>query len=204
MIADAFPYVGICLTAFGFTYMAGAIFQEEAQKARPWVPLAGWTLFFCAAMLVGTLVLFAVFVTSSNIPAAMHYFAEQSVDRRIVGQKEAVLKAEFTKIKDLVPPFSIRAEREIESLQYADDLLRVSKEAGLKIILHDKEQDRVQPEDLDSTSWHGIMIAVQFADAPTHPAILLKSAFDAVGLETHFLTVTDGSPNILFVVVAPR
>ncbi|MGI4977976.1 MAG: hypothetical protein ACRYG6_13635 [Janthinobacterium lividum] len=204
VMANCLPYVAIGLAAFGMIYMGCAIYQEEAERARPWIPLAGWTILICALISIGTFVLFAVFITHSNIPAAMQYFSEKTANRRIYGKEEATLKEEFTKIKDSVPPFSIEAEREIESLQYARDLLRVSKEGGLKLVLDGREQNSVVPRDLDSTSWSGIMIAVQFEDAPIRPAILLKAAFDAAGLKSQYITVSNGAPDTLFIIVAPK
>lgn len=203
-LAGFLPYAPSILVIFGGTYVIISTLQEELGRARQWLPLAGWTVLLVFVTVFSSLALFVNFVTTSNIPAAMEYFAEKSADRYMTIEQAENLKAELQKVKADIPEFSIAAQRDTETLQYARLLLKVLKEGGLKIKIGGQEQDVPEARDFYSTSQRGIMIGTKYSDAPTRSAILLKQIFERNGLKPTYVTLSTDRADALMILVGPK
>lgn len=197
-------YVQPALAFGGLAYIVTIVLLEEHRRARPWMPLAAWTVLAVLFVIYPSLALFVIFIKSSRIPEAMAYFAEKAEVRGLSEQQRDRLKADLEKIKGGFPEFPLSAARDAESLQYASEILLVLKAAGLKIKFGGKEQDRPEPQDLFHTAQRGIMIGVQFADAPTRPAVLLRQAFSNAGFGADYITVTQAPADTLIMVIGPK
>jgi hypothetical protein len=197
-------YIPMGLFTFGSLYIVAVVLQEESDRARQWMPLAGWTVILVFGTIFSALALFLVFVSTSNIPSAMEYLANAGVERRVTGQQAERLKDELQKVSNQIPIFALIAARNEESLQFATDLLNVMKSSGLKIANRDGGQQSPEPVDLFSTSHRGILIGVEFADAPPRSAILLSQALKKVNLESSYIPVANAAPASLLVIVGPK
>lgn len=204
MLVGVLAYVQPALALGGLAYIFAIVLLEEYRRARPWMPLAAWTVLAVLFVIYSSLALFVIFIKSSRIPEAMAYFAEKAEVRGLSEQQRDRLKANLEKIKGDLPEFPLLAARDSETLQYASEMLPVLKAAGLKVKSGGKEQDRPEPQDLFHTAARGIMIGVQFADAPTRPAVLLRQAFSNAGFGAYYITVTQASADTLIVVVGPK
>ncbi len=201
MLVDVLPFVGFASAVAGVAYIICVVWQEDIATARPWMALAGWTLFMGFIMTFGALALFADFVVSSKIPLAVRYLEMQRSQRFVSSHQLSQLKASIEAIKNDIPAFSMLAGREPETLQYAADLLDSFKADGLKVMLNGKEQDSPEPTDIYSPTWRGIMIVVKYRDAPTRPAVLLSKALNSAEIPTSYISSPESENDTLEVIV---
>lgn len=162
MVAGILPYIPGALGIFGIVYLVISVVQEESGRARPWMPLAGWTVISVFVIVFGSLALFVDFVQSSNIPAAMAYLAEKGSVRKLSEQQSSRLKEEVQKIKDKIPELNMIAERSVENLQYASELFDVLKSVGVKFMTSGKEQVSADASPPISRATSSLSRAIQF------------------------------------------
>ena len=203
-VAAMLPYITPALLAFGGLYLMISTIQEEYGRARQWLPLAGWTVLLVSVALFSSLALFENFVTTSKIPAAMDYLAEKGRIRRLSSEQTNGLQTQVQKIKDQISEFSFLSERDTETLQFASSIFDVLKASGLKMTYGGREQTRPEAVDLYNTNLRGVMIGVQFPDAPPRPAVLFKQAFKEASIQASYLAVTDAKPNDVMILIGGK
>lgn len=204
MLGNALKYAPPVLAIAGACYIIVIAYLIEERRARQWMSLAAWTVVIVSAVVFGSLALFIDFVQSSNIPAAMEYFAEKGSVRTLTDQQLSHLKEETQKVRDQVPVLRMIAERGPENLQYASELLNALKDGGLKFMTSGEDQKKPFPEDFYHTSQRGIMVGTKYPDAPTRPAILLRQAFVNAGLDAKYIGVAGSAPDDILLLIGPR
>ncbi len=184
----ASPVVSIVL-AFWSGFHLWFISTYIHPSDRRFLATLAWVLFAMFVVPFASLSLFGYLITKSSIPAAVHYYALQELERRLDEDQSQKLYAALRKVADRLPVFGVTSARNPESMQYASDFMSVFFGSGLHLANGPRQSAGIDPLDLMSPAFRGLMIGVKDYRAPPPPALILRDALKEGGISAYFVNL---------------
>lgn len=188
------PGIPILFILLGSFYL-WLVTDPETDQAN--VPPVAWIVL--TILVVPFIVLggFVEFVQSSGIPKMVRFIEERETPREITGERETKLYEAFRKIASNSPSIQLVTARFPEPMNYASQIYRVMKDAGMPL----QNQDGAQPYDVPNLSQRGVFIAANTSAATRNAAAGIRDAFAAGSIATQtILSDTDPTDRIQVIV----
>lgn len=189
----ASPVVSVVLAFWSGLYL-WLVSSYVHPSDRRFLAAFAWVLFAVFVVPFASLSLFGYFITQSGIPAAVRYYAIQKLERRLDEDQSQKLYIALRKVADRLPVFNVTSARNPESMQYANDFMGVFFGSGLHLANGPRQSAGIDPLDLMSPAFRGLMIGVKDFRAPPPPALILRDALKEGGVSAYFVnlpTVTE-------------
>ena len=178
------PFFGLALIVASIGY---AFFGKEPSKkveVHPAIPAVGWFVVILCGVLVGSVILFDMFLRQSHVA---QFVADLTTERHVTETQRADLKrylapdaASFTHILD------VAAAQNPEATGYAIELMTALALAGLKVRTLDTNIIRPIPMNALNTGVKGVFILVVDQKQPPKEAATLFDALNKSGIKTTY------------------
>lgn len=196
----ASPVASIVL-AFWSGFYLWLVSTHTHPEDKRFLATLTWILLGMFVVPFSSLALFGYIITTSKIPEAVHYYELQNSERRIDEDQSQKLYAVLRKVADHFPAFTVTSARNPEASQYANDFMGVFFGAGLHLTNGPRQSAGIDPIDIISPAFRGLMIGVKDLHAPPSAALILRDALKEGDLEAHFVNMPVGTEDQFVLIV---